>query len=97
MRGTRRLWGRTIRQGTELGSFLIGGDTDIVRGMDPMAALMTALRRSPAVAYEFFDDDDAQRIPYYRDVRRWDSHGREALSAAVSAASTHGSSNRGAL
>ncbi|MEO7351254.1 MAG: DUF6571 family protein, partial [Marmoricola sp.] len=92
--GHSGLWSNRPDQGVAFGDYMDYGHHDPYSGnMDPMTGLMTAMSHNPAVALDFFADDDAgdgetPRSEYYIKDRNWDRDDYNGISQVLDAATT---------
>lgn len=93
--GTTGLWGRRPVQEVDFGKFMEYGTSrnSPSDNSDPMTGLMTAMSHNPAVALDFFSDDDAgdgetPRAQYYIKERNWDRDSYHGITQVLDAATT---------
>lgn len=95
MNGATGLWGTRPDDGADFSSFTDWGSG--YDNLDPLTGLMSSLENDPALALEFFSDDDDPDKPgegvnsrayYYLRERGWNQDGYDAVTGAVDAATT---------
>lgn len=95
MNGARGIWGTRPNDGADFSQFVDWGSA--YDNLDPMTGLMSAMENDPALALEFFSDNDDPDQPgegvnsrayYYLRERGWNQDGYDAITGVIDAATT---------